>query len=85
MASFQDDVNDAVNEANRDLKDGIDEALSGFRKAHNRTQSKSGAAKSRMTREETTELYAKLEMRLREIEAFMTSKKFRLHCEINRI
>lgn len=85
MASFQDDVNDAVNEANRDLKDGIDEALSGFRKAHSRTQSKAGAAKSRMTREETTELYAKLEMRLREIEAFMTSKKFRLHCEINRI
>lgn len=32
-----------------------------------------------------SEIYNSLELRLREIEAYMTSKKFRLHCEINRI
>ncbi len=32
-----------------------------------------------------TEVYNSMELRMREIEAFMTSKKFRLHCEINRI
>ncbi|MFT4672816.1 MAG: hypothetical protein ACI945_002160, partial [Pseudohongiellaceae bacterium] len=30
-------------------------------------------------------LYKTLEIRLRDIEAYMTSKQFRLHCEINRI
>jgi phage shock protein C len=37
------------------------------------------------SRKECTEIYSELELRLREIEAFMTSKRFRLHCEINRI
>lgn len=37
------------------------------------------------SRDKCTEIYNKMELRLREIEAFMTSKKFRLHCEINRI
>jgi phage shock protein C len=32
-----------------------------------------------------TEVFRLLELRLREIEAYMTSKRFRLHCEINRI
>ncbi len=32
-----------------------------------------------------TEVFRSLELRLREIEAYMTSKRFRLHCEINRI
>ena len=35
--------------------------------------------------EQCSDIYYSLESRLREIEAFMTSKKFRLHCEINRI
>ena len=30
-------------------------------------------------------IFSSLEWRLREIEAYMTSKRFRLHCEINRI
>lgn len=34
---------------------------------------------------ECTEVFRTLELRLREIEAYMTSKRFRLHCEINRI
>jgi phage shock protein PspC (stress-responsive transcriptional regulator) len=37
------------------------------------------------SQEECTEVYNRMELRLREIEAFMTSRKFRLHCEINRI
>ena len=40
---------------------------------------------SSYTRAESTELLSELEMRLRDIEAYMTSKRFRLHCEINRI
>lgn len=36
-------------------------------------------------RAQCTEMFSDLEMRLREIEAYMTSKRFRLHCEINRI
>ena len=35
--------------------------------------------------EECADTYTTLENRLRELEAFVTSKKFRLHCEINRI
>lgn len=37
------------------------------------------------TRDKCTEIYNAMELRLREIEAYMTSKRFRLHCEINRI
>lgn len=37
------------------------------------------------SRDKCTEIYNSMELRLREIEAFMTSKRFRLHCEINRI
>lgn len=35
--------------------------------------------------QECSSAFNKLEARLRDVEAFMTSKKFRLHCEINRI
>jgi phage shock protein C len=35
--------------------------------------------------EECADTYYTLENRLRQLEAFITSKKFRLHCEINRI
>ncbi|MCB1649318.1 MAG: PspC domain-containing protein [Gammaproteobacteria bacterium] len=38
-----------------------------------------------MSISECSEVFRTLEGRLRELEAFMTSKKFRLHCEINRI
>lgn len=37
------------------------------------------------SRAECDETFRRLEIRLREIEAYMTSKRFRLHCEINRI
>lgn len=45
----------------------------------------SHAASHTFSRKECTRLYGELEQRLRGIEAFMTSKRFRLHCEINRI
>ncbi|MFK7864960.1 MAG: PspC domain-containing protein [Pseudohongiellaceae bacterium] len=38
-----------------------------------------------LNREECAKLYRQLESRLRGVEAYMTSKQFRLHCEINRI
>lgn len=37
------------------------------------------------SRSECAEIFSALETRLRDMEAYMTSKKFRLHCEINRI
>lgn len=43
------------------------------------------SAESTLSRDKCAEIYNTMELRLREIEAFMTSKKFRLHCEINRI
>jgi len=42
-------------------------------------------ARRSASRQECAALYNSLELRLREIEAFITSKQFRLHCEINRI
>lgn len=38
-----------------------------------------------LSRHQCIQEYSDLEQRLRDIEAFMTSKRFRLHCEINRI
>jgi len=75
-SSVEQDVEDTIREA----ADELDEAINSFRNKSGRSE-----AKSSLNREQTTALYADLEMRLREIEAFMTSKKFRLHCEINRI
>jgi len=49
------------------------------------SKTSNGATSSASTRTECTELFGGLEMRLRDIEAYMTSKRFRLHCEINRI
>lgn len=44
-----------------------------------------GTTSNTFTRAQCTKIFSELEMRLREIEAYMTSKRFRLHCEINRI
>lgn len=40
---------------------------------------------SNYSTQECATIYQTLETRLRDIEAYMTSKQFRLHCEINRI
>jgi phage shock protein C len=45
-------------------------------------ETSSGTAHSR---DKCTDIYNSMELRLREIEAYMTSKRFRLHCAINRI
>lgn len=43
------------------------------------------AAETSASLQECAEVLQQAEMRLRTVEAFMTSKQFRLHCEINRI
>ena len=48
-------------------------------------QQQSTPAGSYYSRQQCTKIFSALEQRLREIEAYMTSKRFRLHCEINRI
>lgn len=45
----------------------------------------SGENDVRLSREDCVKIYQTLEKRLRGVEAYMTSKQFRLHCEINRI
>ena len=44
-----------------------------------------GAKTESASIDECSQVYQQLERRLRSIEAYMTSKQFRLHCEINRI
>lgn len=80
---IEDAVNDTMDEVNIELRAELGNTFSGFRRK-TRT-SKAAAEEPRVSRKECVELYSSLETRLREIEAFMTSKKFRLHCEINRI
>lgn len=47
--------------------------------------SKEAEASIAMSMHECSAVFSKIETRLRDVEAFITSKKFRLHCEINRI
>lgn len=51
----------------------------------NDRSSREAAASIAMSLKECSEVFSQAETRLREVEAFITSKKFRLHCEINRI
>lgn len=80
---IEDAVNETMDEVDIELRAELGKTFSGFRrKARGRA---AAAEEPRVNRQECAELYSSLENRLREIEAFMTSKKFRLHCEINRI
>jgi phage shock protein PspC (stress-responsive transcriptional regulator) len=56
-----------------------------YRKARKARQSSSRHSYNERSMEECADTYYALENRLRELEAFITSKKFRLHCEISRI
>ena len=93
MSGFEQDISDAVDEVNIELKAETDSAVSGFARKQRGSSEKSKYSAYRndradaasVNRQECTEIYASLERRLRGIEAFMTSKRFRLHCEINRI
>lgn len=80
---IEDAVNDTMDEVNIELRAELGNTFSGFRRKAR--AGKTAAEEPRVSRKECVELYSSLETRLREIEAFMTSKKFRLHCEINRI
>lgn len=81
--AFKGDIEDTVSR----VQDEIAEAVNSVKQATSRTTKSRGAKYSAgvSSHAECTEIYSSLEMRLREIEAYMTSKKFRLHCEINRI
>ncbi len=83
--NFKDDVDEAIDEVTIELRAEIDDAVQNFSAESKRQSTRQGSGKPRMSRTQCTEMFAELELRLREIEAFMTSKKFRLHCEINRI
>ena len=58
---------------------------SGSKKSKVKKKNKKQQEEFAQSMEDCADIYYTLESRLREIEAFMTSKKFRLHCEINRI
>ena len=72
-----------VRKGYRNEEEIVDTAQAGAERVD--TFSEQEEAANRYSRKECTQLYSELEQRLRNIEAFMTSKRFRLHCEINRI
>lgn len=88
IQDLEDDIHDVADEVHFELKAELGNAFSGFKKAgskrNNRTEEEVDTDPN-YSRAECTEIYSILETRLREIEAFMTSKKFRLHCQLNRI
>ncbi len=55
------------------------------RRARNAKLSSARHSDNEKSVEECADIYFALENRMRELEAFITSKKFRLHCEISRI
>ena len=88
MEDMEADISDALDEVEVELKAEFDAAGNGFGEASKRRGRKDFRDRSReprVSRAEVTSIFSELENRLREIEAFMTSKKFRLHCQINRI
>jgi len=56
-----------------------------YTKAAEHTQTQTGKAVEVYSIQECSSMLSKTESRLREVEAFVTSKQFSLHCEINRI
>jgi phage shock protein C len=87
ISDFEEVIQDAAADVHLDLRAEIDSAFSGFKKSNTKRSGQEEAIDPRpnFNRSECTEIYSTLEKRLREIEAFMTSKKFRLHCQLNRI
>lgn len=83
MSDIEADIDDAVVKVQVELN----KAMGRAKQARTKKGAKAGSARSSsgVSRQECTEQYNRLELRLREIEAYMTSKRFRLHCEINRI
>lgn len=79
-AQFSEDIADATEEATAAFKEAAEE----YRATEDNIAAEEDPS-AHYTREQCSDIYNSMELRLREIEAFMTSKKFRLHCEINRI
>jgi len=77
--------NSYVNEEYEAQGNGTESAATASAQRAGKTESGNQQQSSAFTRAQCTEISSELEMRLREIEAYMTSKRFRLHCEINRI
>ena len=87
MGDFEAEMQDAADQVHVEIMSEFDNAMSGFKESVSGKKSRASSAQSRAgySQKECTEIYSSLEQRLREIEAFMTSKKFRLHCQLNRI
>ncbi|HJN95903.1 MAG TPA: PspC domain-containing protein [Gammaproteobacteria bacterium] len=87
MDDLEADIHDVVNQVHDELRTEIDDAMSGFKSKTAGRRSKASADQSRAkySPTECTELYSTMEKRLQDIEAYMTSKQFRLHCQLNRI
>lgn len=66
-----------------DMSDMADEMLSENGKKHR--AKKATEEHIALSLKECSDTFKTVETRLRDVEAFITSKKFRLHCEINRI
>ncbi len=79
------EVVNAVRGFEEELEQDIEDVVNGMDKSKRRRSRAEDRATPRPSRAQVTSLYSELETRLREIEAFMTSKRFRLHCQINRI
>lgn len=71
--------------ANEEYQDFSEDTAAGDSAGYESETSDTESEGDAYSREKCTEVYNSLELRMREIEAYMTSKKFRLHCEINRI
>lgn len=89
-------VDDMMRELDERVDEMIDDVSSALGRHGEAAARRSSAKRSRKSdqrnskqeptdRITTAELYRSLELRLREIEAYMTSKQFRLHCQLNRI
>lgn len=66
-----------------DLSSMEDDTLRSSSRKHQ--ANKDAEANIAMSLKECSKIFNTVEVRLRDVEAFITSKKFRLHCEINRI
>jgi phage shock protein C len=87
MDDLEAEIHDAVYQVHVELRTEIDEAMSEFKSKRTGRKTKAGGDRSRAkySQTECSKIYSVMEKRLRDIEAYMTSKQFRLHCQLNRI
>ncbi|MCB1672117.1 MAG: PspC domain-containing protein [Gammaproteobacteria bacterium] len=81
----EDDLYDETDSDSLYDPDSVTVNLERSRRARKFRQSTARHSTNEKSLEECADTYYGLESRLRDLEAFITSKKFRLHCEINRI